>query len=138
MHQNQRTAATAATTPSSRLPAASFAAQIQEGDTTGSSVLGLVVPNSVSDSIILPSTALLTYTASPQILQESSSSSLAANLALSGVSGGESDGVGLGADGGSVIVDTTPPEVDVARGVEVSGSGDGTYTYGDTVFITVW
>eukprot|EP00752_Nemacystus_decipiens_P003960 g3626.t1 len=115
-----------------------FEYTIQEGDTTDISTLGLVVPNGATDFIILPSTTLLTYTASPEILQKSSSSSLAANLALYGATGGESDGVGLGADGGSVTIDMTPPEVDVARGVEVSGSGDGIYTYGDTVFITVW
>lgn len=115
-----------------RLPAASFAAQIQEGDSTDGSALGLIVPAGATDAIDLPSTTLLTYIASPEILQKSSSSSLAASLALYGVSGG---GVALGA---GVTVDTTPPEVDVTQGVEVSGSGDGTYTYGDTVFITVW
>lgn len=99
--------------------------------------MGLVVPNG-ANFIILPSTTLLTYIASPEILQKSSNSSLAADLALTGATGGESYGVGLGADGGSVTVDTAQPEVDVARGVQVSGSGDGTYTYGDTVFITVW
>lgn len=141
-HHNLRTQTTeiaaAVTTASSHLPTASFAVQIQEGNTTDGSTLGLIVPNGATDFIILPSTALLTYTVSPEILQQSSNSSLAASLALTGVSGGESDGTGLGADGGSVTVDTTPPEVDVTRGVEVSGSGDGTYTYGDTVFITVW
>lgn len=87
---------------------------------------------------MLPSTALLTSTVSPEILQWSSSSSLAANLALEGVTGGESHGVGLGADGVSITVDTTPPEVDSSSGVIVSGDGDGTYVYGDSVFITVW
>ncbi len=92
-------------------------------------------------SIVLPSTDLFTSTVSPKILQWSSSSSLEANLDLEGVAGGESYGQGLGADDGSVsviTVDTTPPEVDASKGVTVSGDGDGTYVYGDTVFITVW
>lgn len=109
--------------------------QIQEGDSSASE---LVIPNGMGTSIVLPSTALLSTTVSPEILQRSSSSSLAANLALEMVSGGESDGVGLGADGVSLTVDTTPPEVDASKGVEVSGGGGGTYVYGDTVFITVW
>lgn len=106
--------------------------------------MGLVIPNGAADSngpadsIILPSTVLLTFTASPEILQKSTSSSLGADLALTGVLGGEGYGAGLGVDLLNVTVDTTPPEVDVARGVEVSGSGNGTYTYGDTVFVTVW
>lgn len=112
--------------------------QIQEGDTTEGSALGLTIPNAENASIILPDTSLLSSVATPQILQRSSSPSLAANLSLAGVPGGEDGGTGLGSDGGSVTVDTTPPEVDVERGVVVTGYGNGTYTHGDTVFVTIW
>lgn len=112
--------------------------QIQEGDTTEDSALGLTVPNGENASIILPDTNLLSSVATPRILQRSSSPSLAANLTLAGVPGGEDGGTGLGSDGGSVTVDTTRPKVDAERGVEVGGYGNGTYTHGDTVFVTVW
>lgn len=91
--------------------------------------------NGVSDSILLPTTTLRTFTATPEILQQSSGSSLAAILSLEGVLGG---GAGLGVDGGNMIVETTAPAVDAEKGVEVSGDGNGTYSNGDTVFITVW
>lgn len=91
--------------------------------------------NGVNDSILLPATTLRTFTATPEILQQSSGSSLPAILSLEGVLGG---GAGLGADGGNVIIETTIPAVDAEKGVEVSGDGNGTYSNGDTVFITVW
>ncbi|CAM9102436.1 unnamed protein product [Scytosiphon promiscuus] len=115
-----------------------FEYTVQAGDSTAGSPLGLTVPNGENDSVILPRTALLSYVASPKILQMSSRPSLAANLTLAGVPGGEDGGAGLGTDGGSVTVDTALPEVDTEKGVEVSGGGNGTYAFGDTVYITAW
>ncbi|CAM9243696.1 unnamed protein product, partial [Ectocarpus sp. 8 AP-2014] len=115
-----------------------FEYMIQEDDTTEGFALGLTIPNGENASILLRDTNLLSSVATPQILQRSSSPSLAANLSLAGVPGGEDGGTGLGSDGGSVTVDTTPPEVDVERGVVVIGYGNGTYTHGDTVFVTIW
>lgn len=114
------------------------ACQVQEGDSTDGSPMGLTIPNDENASVILPHTALLSRVVSPQILQKSSRPSLAANLTLLGVPGGEGVGSGLGIDGESVAVDTTLPALDTEKGVEVSGDGNGTYTYGDAVFITVW
>ena len=94
------------------------------------------MPNGENNSVLLPSTPLLSFLANPEILQLSSSSSLAANLALEGVSGGGD--TELGVDGGMITVDTTPAEVDEGKGVEVSGGGNGTYTSNDAVFVTVW
>lgn len=109
--------------------------QVQEGDATSGISPGITVSNGGNDSIVLPATALRTFTATPEILQQSSDSSLPAILSFDGILGG---GVGLGADGGNVIVETTVPVVDAEKGVEVSGDGNGTYSNGDTVFITVW
>lgn len=114
------------------------ARQVQEGDSTEGSPMGLTVPSDENASVILPATALLSYVASPQVLQKSSRPSLAANLTLAGVPGGEDGGAGFGADGGSITIDTALPEVDTEKGMEVSGDGNGTYAYGDAVYITVW
>lgn len=110
--------------------------QIKEDDATESPSWGVTVPNGANDTIILPSTSLLSFVARPSILQRSSDPSLAANVTLEGVFGGGD--AGLGVDGGNVTVDTTPPEVDVGKGVKVAGDGNGTYASGETVFITVW
>lgn len=110
--------------------------QVQEGDATDSLSFGVTVPNSAEDAIVLPSNSLLSSVARPSILQLSSSPSLVADVTLEAVSGGGD--TGLGTDGASVVIDTTPPEVDAGRGVEVSGDGNGTYANGDTVFVTVW
>lgn len=45
--------------------------------------------------------------------------------------------MGLGADGGNVTVETTPPEVDAEKGVGVTGAGNGTYFAGDEIYIRV-
>ena len=111
--------------------------QVLEGDATSNTSLGITVPNGANNAVLLPSTPLLTFVASPEILQLSSSPSLAANLALEDVAGGGGSSK-LGGDGGMITVDTTPPEVDEGMGVVVSGDGNGTYTNNDAVFVTVW
>lgn len=94
------------------------------------------MPNSEDDATLLPSTPRFSYVARPTILQQSSNPSIAANLTLEGVAGG--GGIGLGMYGENITIDTTGIEVDAARGIEVSGDGNGTYASGDEVFITVW
>lgn len=110
--------------------------QIQEGNTTGSSPWGVTVPNGADDTILVPATLLFSFVAQPFILQQSSRSSLAAKLTLEGVPGGGD--TGLGVDNGMITIDTTKPEVDSGKGVEVTGDGNGIYANGDTVFVMVW
>lgn len=92
----------------------------------------------MNDSLVLPTTNYLSFVASPSIFQRSTQPSLAASLALEGVSGGGAESTGLGVGGGNITIETTPPKVDVVRGVEVSGAGNGTYAAGDELFITIW
>lgn len=96
----------------------------------------VTVPNDRDASVLLPTVSYHSFDASPSILQRSTAPSLAANLTLEGVPVG--GGMGLGADGRNISISPTRPEVDVTRGVSVSGAGNGIYFARDEVFIVVW
>lgn len=110
--------------------------QVREGDSTNRTSYGVTVANGPGNAILLPSNSPLSFVARPSILQKSSNPSLAAVLSLEAAPGGGN--AGLGIDGGSITVDTTPAEVDPSRGIEVAGYGNGTYTSGEEVYLRVW